>query len=191
MSEFMQKAPGSLESVSEQNNLPMEEVFMGVEHIILFDSSASMDVSDAEGNTTRFSVAKAELIALQQELEGKIALICFSNQTVFCPSGIPFKPQGGTNLLDALKFIESADDTDIKFHLISDGEPYSENPCISFASNFKTPINCIFIGSKSDAYGGMSFLNKLAKITGGKAVNSSTEGSFKKEFLQLTEGVKQ
>ena len=191
MPDYMEKAPGSLESVAEQNNLPMEEIFMGVEHIILFDSSSSMGIEDAEGNATRFSVAKAELIALQQELEGKIALICFSNQTVFCPSGIPFKPNGGTNLLDALKFIEPADDTDIKFHLITDGEPYSEDSCISFSSSFKTSINCIFIGSKSDAYGGMSFLNKLSEATGGKAVNSSTEGSFKKEFLQLTEGAKQ
>lgn len=188
MSKYLKKAPGSLEAMADQSNLPMEEVFMSVENIILMDCSSSMDTRDCEGNQTRWQVAKIELETLQKQLPGKIALICFNNEPVFCPTGIPVKASGGTQLYDALKYIEPADGTDIGFYLISDGEPFSENTCIELAKKFETPINCIFVGSKHESYSGMEFLNKLAAATRGKAVRSEETGSFQKEFLALKEG---
>ena len=78
-------------------------------------------------------------------------------------------PSGGTAMERLLELVKPFDGTGMKFVLISDGEPYSEEATLAVASELTTPIDTIFIGDDSD-FGGADFMRRLAKASGGTSL---------------------
>lgn len=162
---------GSLGAVAAQNKTSIAESFINANAIIIVDTSGSMDQSDARNGKTRYQVACDELANLQKTLPGKLALLSFSNDVVFCPNGIPFQFGGMTDLAKALKFAKVADlPSGMRFIVISDGEPDDEKEALKVAKTFKNRIDTIFVGREGAE--GQDFLNRLAKASGGSHVTA-------------------
>lgn len=162
---------GSLRSIAQQNNQSIAETFLSCDVVIVVDTSGSMGANDSRGGKSRYSVACEELAALQKSLPGKIAVIAFSDDVQFCPSGIPEFFQDGTNLTKALKFVKVADVPDMRFILISDGEPHDEQSALEEAKKFKNRIDVIYVGPE-ERPSGRQFLERLSKATGGVSVTA-------------------
>jgi len=162
---------GSLSQIAAQNGKSIAETFLNADVVILVDTSGSMNTCDARGGKPRYDVACEELKTLQSTLPGKIAVLAFSSDVQFCPSGIPFQFDGMTDLGKALKFAKVADVTGMRFIVISDGEPDSEDHALNVAKTYKNRIDTIFVGSEGGA--GQAFLKKLAKASGGQGVTSA------------------
>jgi hypothetical protein len=169
----------------KQDGKSLAETFIHCDHILLVDTSGSMDYRDALGNRSRHDAALDELRYLQKRLPGKLAIISFSSDVMFCPSGNPHRYGMGTNMAKALEFVKPADNCGISFYLITDGEPNSEEETLKVAKTFKSKINCVYIGSESDYNRGRDFLKRLADATGGQHVKSSEIGTFAKETERL------
>jgi len=163
--------PGSIGAVAQQNNQSIAETFMNADVIILVDTSGSMDQHDSRDNRSRYEVACEELKNLQAHLPGKLALLSFSSDVLFCPNGIPFNYQGMTDLAKALKFAKMADIKGIRFIVISDGEPDSESQALDVAKTYKARIDTIYVGPEGGD--GEAFLRKLAKASGGQGVTAA------------------
>lgn len=161
--------PGSLAAQSEASSKPLAETFINADVIVIVDTSGSMSLTD-ETETTRYRRACKELEKVQATMPGKICVISFSGECMFCPSGIPWDYGCGTDLAKALKFAKIADVPDMRFIVISDGEPDDETAALNIARSYKNHIDTIYIGSKRDN-GGQLFLEKLAKASGGIAAN--------------------
>lgn len=179
---------GSIADVATKNSTSIAETFISVDVLILIDMSGSMGAKDAPGGKSRFDAAEAELNRLQGELPGKIGVIAFSNSAQFCPNGQPIRFGGGTNMIAAMQMAHLADDTGIKFILISDGEPNERKETLAFAGKFKSKINTIYIGPEDSIYGGRQFLEQLATATGGQALKSNAPGLLKNEVRFLLNG---
>ena len=167
---------GSLSAVAKNNNQSLAKTFLSCDVLLVADMSSSMEAHDAPGGKSRYQAAENDIIRLQKNHSGKVALVCFSNTVEFCPNGIPIRLGGGTQLAKALKFIKVADDCDIKLIIISDGEPNDKNKCLRIARTFTSKIDTVFVGPESDLYGGRAFLEKLAQVTGGTFQQSSEPG---------------
>lgn len=163
---------GSLGAIARQNNKSLAESFMQCDLIIMVDCSGSMASTDSRGGKSREVVAAEELKNLQNSLPGKIAVIGFASGARFCPSGIPSAEGGMTNMADALKFVKIADAIpDMKFFLISDGQPDNEGETLKVAKTFKNHISTIYVGPE-DSPSGRDFLQKLAAATGGQTITA-------------------
>lgn len=168
MNEIVQ---GSLGAVAKQTNQTIAESFANSEVIIIVDTSGSMNQHDSRNGKTRYEVACEELRNLQASLPGKLALLSFSSDVMFCPNGIPFQFGGMTDLAKALKFAKVADVTGMRFIVISDGQPDSESDALRVAKTFKNRIDTIFVGPENGE--GREFLNKLAKASGGQSTTTA------------------
>lgn len=177
---------GSLSAIAEQNKQSIAETFMNADVVIIVDTSGSMAATDSRGGRSRYTVACEELKKLQESLPGKLALLSFSDDVIFCPSGIPFNYEGGTILDKALKFAKMADVKGMRFIVISDGEPYDEQGAISVAKTYKNRIDTIYVGPEGGE--GQEFLRRLAKASGGQGVTSAQVKELKStvETLLLT-----
>lgn len=176
---------GSLQQVSQQKGITLAESFLDVDVLLIVDMSGSMSSNDAPGGISRYEAAEKELARLQNELPGKIGVIAFSSYPVFVPNGKPPRLDGSTDMAGALQFVKVADDTGIKFILISDGEPNDERKTLEVAKTFKTKIDTIFIGPEISK--GKEFLKRLASLTGGKQVNSKQVGMLAQPVKYLLE----
>lgn len=162
--------PGSLAAVAKQEGQSLAESFMSADAIVLIDVSGSMDARDVDGRgrgRSRFEAACDELARLQRDLPGKIAVVQFSTSVQFCWGGKPLFKGAGTNLLEALRFVQPADGT-VEFFVISDGGPAQPDDCLSLARRFDSTIHAIFIGPESDT-AGAAFMRKLASVSGGQS----------------------
>jgi len=163
--------PGSLGAVAVQNNQSIAESFINTDCIIIVDTSGSMHTNDSREGKSRYDVACDELKQLQASLPGKIALLSFSDDVQFCPSGIPFDFGITTNLAKALKFAKMGDlASGMRFIVISDGEPDNEAEALAVAKTYKNHIDTIFVGP--DGGGGQEFLKRLANASGGQNVTA-------------------
>ena len=162
---------GSLGQVAKQNNQSIAESFVNSSAIIIVDTSGSMSQTDSRGGKSRYDVACQELKNLQASLPGKLALLSFSDDVLFCPNGIPFDFGAMTDLAKALKFAKMADVTGMRFIVISDGEPDSEQEALTVAKAYKNRIDTIYVGPENG--GGQAFLKQLAKASGGQGVTSA------------------
>src|SRR3990172_5407518 len=90
-----QLVKGSLSAIAQQNNQSIAETFINADVIIIVDTSGSMAACDSRGDRSRYDVACEELKNLQASLPGKLALLSFSDDVIFCPSGVPFNYEGG------------------------------------------------------------------------------------------------
>lgn len=167
-----QLVKGSLQHLAQRDNKSLAESFMQASTIVLIDRSGSMGRSDY-GNQSRYKRAANELAKLQANNEGKIAVVAFDHEAMFCPSGVSPEPRGGTNIDTALQFVQIADGVVDQFVVISDGETYDEENTLQIAKQFSTPIHTIFIGPEGGE--GEAFLKKLAKVKGG--ISSTTTGA--------------
>lgn len=175
---------GSLGAVAQQNKTSIAESFVNANAIIIVDTSGSMDQSDARNGKTRYQVACDELANLQRTMPGKLALLSFSNDVVFCPNGIPFQFGGMTDLAKALKFAKVADlPSGMRFIVISDGEPDDEADALKVAKTFKNRIDTIFVGREGAE--GQDFLNRLAKASGGEHVTADRVAELADKTVKL------
>ncbi len=164
--------PGSLGALAKQSGASLAETFLSADVIVICDTSGSMGMHDSRGGKSRYDVELEELARLQADLPGKVAVIAFSSDVMFCPNGAPFNYGGGTDMAKALNFAHVADVDGMRFILISDGMPDSANEALTAAGKYRNRIDTIFVGPENDAEGGRAFLAKLAKASGGKAVTA-------------------
>ena len=99
--------PGSVGDVAEKSGVGVAEAFLGADYIVLVDTSGSMGDRDSRDGRSRYDVACRELAKLQGKYPGKVAVYAFSEDTAFCPGGVPTYYGGGTNLAGALHDLES------------------------------------------------------------------------------------
>ena len=162
---------GSLGHIAETEGMSIAETFLGAEAVVIVDVSGSMNDTDSRDGMSRYNVALEELAALQAKLPGKIAVIAFSQYPMFCPGGVPPMLGSMTNLAEALRFSRVADVGDIRFVVISDGQPDNEAEALREAKLYKNRIDVIYVGSENHPYG-RDFLTKLAAASGGVAVTA-------------------
>lgn len=158
--------PGSLGAIAQQSNKSIAETFVNADAIVIVDTSGSMDSHDSRGGRSRYDVACEELAQLQNTLPGKIAVIAFSTEVIFCPNGKPTYMGGRTDLAKALTFAKIADVPGMKFIIISDGEPDSRDEALSIAGTYRNKIDVIYVGPEEKP-SGRDFLRRLAEISGG------------------------
>lgn len=163
---------GSIGAIAKDTGRSLAHTFVNADVVVLVDTSGSMGSPDSRGGRSRYDVAVEELAALQNSLPGKVAVISFSNRTIFCPDGVPFNLQGGTDLAGALRFARVADVPGIRFILISDGEPDEPLAALREAAKYKSQIDVIYVGSEINPMG-RDFLTQLAHKSGGKTVTAA------------------
>jgi len=162
---------GSVSAIAKRDNIGLAEAFMGVDCVVLVDTSGSMCATDARGGRSRYEVACDELAALQAQMPGKIAVISFSDTAVFCPGGVPEFLQQTTNLKGALVFAQPYDVAGMRFVVISDGSPDDEQGAINVAATFTGRIDTIYVGPEGGA--GAEFLRRLAAAHAGQSVKAA------------------
>ncbi len=181
--------PGSLNAIAKQENKSIAEIFVNADCIVIVDTSGSMNSRDSRGGISRYHVACDELAQLQAHYPGKIAVIAFSDNVQFCPSGIPTYLGGGTNIAKALEFAKIADVPGMQFVLISDGEPDNEKKTLQVARTYQNNISIIYVGPENNPTG-RDFLYRLAEATGGKCITVDRAKELQSgiEKLMLTAG---
>ncbi len=163
--------PGSLGAIAKQENKSIAETFVNANLIVIVDTSGSMSTRDSRGRNSRYEVACEELANLQTNYPGKIAVIAFSDDVLFCPNGIPAYLGRSTNMAKALQFAKIADVQGMQFILISDGEPDNEQDTLAVAKTYKNKISTIYVGPEEHP-AGREFLQRLAAATGGQTVTA-------------------
>jgi hypothetical protein len=158
---------GSMLDEAQKTGQSLANTWLNCKIAVLCDGSGSMYMEDSRGHKSRFSILKEELIRLQGDNPGAVAVISFSEFAEWNPDGMPVQGGGSTNLLEALRFVKAVDGTGIKIAVISDGEPDDEQGCLSFAKTFQTKIDAIYVGPENEHYG-RDFLRSLTDATGGK-----------------------
>lgn len=160
---------GSLTAITKDKNIGLAEAFLNADTVILVDTSGSMADRDyVDGDTsTRYERACRELTKLQNNLEGRIAVISFSTTAMFCPDGKPYNLCAGTNLAEALRFVCVADGVVDRFIVISDGYPDDGQSALAEARKFTTAIDTIYIGEPGSS--GEDFLKRLAQAHRGQS----------------------
>lgn len=159
---------GSIGAVAKRDGQSLAESFLSADAIILVDVSGSMGTNDSRGGQTRYDVACQELVRLQEQMPGKLAVVAFSDVAQFCPSGIPPFWGSGTNLAGALEFVQPADGT-VRFIVVSDGYPDEAQAALSIAAGFQSQIDCVYVGPERDR-SGAEFLQRLARAGRGHYV---------------------
>lgn len=163
--------PGSIGAIAKSKRTSIAETFANADVVIIVDTSGSMHLTDSRGGKSRYDVALEELATLQNTNPGKLAVIAFSNTTVFVPSGQPPMLGGGTDLAGALRFTKMADTGDIRFVIVSDGEPDDARAALEVAATYKGRIDVVYVGPE-DHPAGREFLTRLAQSKGGQAVTA-------------------
>lgn len=160
--------PGSISSIAQQTGKSIAETFMRASCIVLMDVSGSMSGQDSRGGKSRFDAASEDLKGLQASMPGKLAVIVFADDVLFCPGGTPINLSGTTDLAKALRFTKVADIPGMKFILVSDGEPNDEGEALKVAKSYTNKIDVIYVGPETRP-DGRKFLESLAKSTGGQS----------------------
>mgnify|MGYP005867113643 FL=1 len=161
--------PGSLADIASAGKQSVAQAFVGVEVVIIVDTSGSMDSRDSTGERSRYDVACEHLAELQTSLPGRVAVIAFSDTAAFCPNGIPMFLGGRTDMTGALQFAKIADAPGVRFIVISDGEPDNSQTALQVAATYRNRIDTIYVGPEYMPYG-RDFLQRLAAASGGQSV---------------------
>ena len=165
---------GSISDLMQKEDVSLAESFLSCDCVVLFDVSGSMDNKDYTGRT-RYDRGCDQLRELQASLPGKIAVVQFADNVQFMPGGVPVMELSGygTDLAAGLRFIRVADVPEMRFVVISDGAPDSEAMALEEARKFTEKIDTVYIGKEDGD--GRDFLSKLAKASGGSAIQSAAE----------------
>lgn len=181
---------GSIADIMQNQDVSLAESFMTCECIVLFDVSGSMNNCDDNSRESRFDRGIKELKSIQESMPGRYAIIQFADRVDFMPGGVPVMgiSGSGTDLTAALKYAKVADAIpDMRFVIISDGEPRNEMTAKAEAAQYQNRIDTIFIGDEFDRWNGKGFLAELARASGGKAVTTAAENIAKEVTLLLSE----
>jgi len=180
---------GSVLHVAKSSGQKLAEALSSAEIIVLFDSSMSMSARDrnVEGYAkSRYERACDELVNVQSNAPGKVAIVSFSNSAEWCLGGIPKFLNESTDLAGAFRFVRGVDAPGRKFLVISDGEPNDKNAALEIASTFQGEINCIYVGPNGGS--GQDFLNSLSGLHGGTFVVNQFAEALGKSMLLMIEG---
>lgn len=180
---------GSIADIMQNSNVSLAESFLSCDCVVLFDVSGSMNSLDGHPKS-RFERGLDELRDIQASMPGKFAIIQFADRVDFMPGGVPSMgiSGSGTDLTAALKYAKVADEIpDMRFVIISDGEPRNEITAKQTAAQYQNRIDTIFIGNENDRWNGQDFLSELAQMSGGKAVTTAAENIGKEVTLLLSE----
>lgn len=177
---------GSISDIAKQNGQSIAQTFIGCDVIVIVDTSASMGMNDAPGGLTRYNQACNELANLQGSLPGKIGVISFSDRVMFCADGVPFNFGAHTDLAKALTYAQIADipNSHMRFIVISDGQPDDEQGALMVARKYHNRIDVIYVGNEARPEG-RDFLNRLAKVSGGKSVKANVVKGLANEVQKL------
>jgi hypothetical protein len=180
---------GSLQDLAQRNNQSIAETFINCDVVILVDTSGSMSSSDSRNGRSRYDVACDELRALQGSLPGRIAVLSFSSDVIFCPSGVPIFLGSTTEMAKALQFAKVADTPGMRFILLSDGQPDNQEKTLSIAAGYQNRIDTIYVGPEDHPLG-RDFLQRLAKASGGQTITADRAKELKSgiEILLLNAG---
>lgn len=176
---------GSLAAVASASHKPLAETFINADLIVIVDTSGSMCVTDGT-ERTRYERACDELAKVQATMPGKIAVISFSDFVSFCPTGIPWNYGQGTDMKKALEFAKVADVPDMRFIVISDGQPDDEQAALTLAKTYTNKIDTIYIGPSGGE--GEGFLRRLAKVSGGIAAKDFSAKQLSQSIAGLLGG---
>lgn len=179
--------PGSIGAIAQREGISLAESFASADVVAIVDVSASMDARDSRGGRSRYDVACEELAALQNANPGKVAILAFSDSTIFCPSGQPPRLFGSTNLAGALAFARVADTGDVRFVVISDGQPDDAEGALSEARRFRGRIDVVYVGPESSPMG-RDFLTRLAQVRGGVTVTADRAAELATQTQRLLLG---
>lgn len=182
-----QIVPGSIADVAKTTGKSIAQTFMHAEVVTIVDVSGSMGTLDSTGGQSRYSVACKELALIQRQNSGKVAVIAFSDNSEFCPGGVPIFYGSGTNLAGALQYAKIADIPGMKIIVISDGEPNNPDTALEVAKTYKNKISVIYVGPEHRPYG-REFLQKLANVTGGQAITADAARELSKSIQYLIAG---
>jgi len=162
---------GSIQAVSQASGKSIAESFVMCDVIVIVDTSGSMSQRDRRGGLSRYEVACEDLAAIQKSMPGRVAVISFSNDAVFCPGGVPIFIGSSTDLAKALRFAKMADFEGSRFILISDGSPDHPEEALEVAKTYTARIDVIYVGPEANPIGRF-YLEKLAKVSSGTTVTS-------------------
>jgi Mg-chelatase subunit ChlD len=176
--------PGSLDAIAKQEGRTIAEAFTSADCIVIVDTSGSMNDHDSRDGKSRYEVACEELARLQAEFPGKIAVLAFSDDVQFCPSGVPIFMGGCTDMAKALEFAKIADVPSMQFILISDGEPDNDDKTITVAKTYQNKISTIYVGPEERPTG-RDFLSRLAQATGGQGITVDRAKELKSGIEKL------
>ena len=177
---------GSISDLMQREDVSLAESFMSCDCVVLFDVSGSMNSYDggiADGS--RFDRGLKELKEVQASMPGRFAIIQFADKVDFMPGGVPSIGISGvgTDLTAALKYAKVADEIpDMRFIVISDGEPDNRLTAKAVAAQYQNRIDTIYIGEETGS--GRSFLTELAEASGGSALSSAAE-NIKQDIVYL------
>lgn len=176
--------PGSLSAIAKQEHKSIAETIVNADLIVIVDTSGSMTANDSRSGKSRYEVACEELAALQADHPGKIAVLAFSDDVIFCPSGIPTYFGFGTDMAKALQFAKISDVPGVQFVLISDGEPEDETKTLQVAKTYRNKISTIYVGPEEHPTG-RDFLQRLAAATGGQTITVDRAKELKSGIEKL------
>lgn len=145
----------------------MFNAIMDAKAALICDVSSSMGSNDSGegGSEQRWSVMTRVVRNIVSEMEGKIAIIAFSDFPSLVTINMP-QPNGSTNMAEALNFVAPLAATLEKIVLISDGEPTSdESQTLQAAMRLGKRIDTVYCGPRGGS--GEKFLKKLAIQSGG------------------------
>lgn len=163
---------GSIGAIAKQTDQSIAQTFLSCDVVVLVDTSGSMDNHDSVGGVSRYTQACNELASLQASMPGKIGVIAFSHNVMFCPNGVPYDFGGSTDLKGALKFAKVADVPGaMRFIVISDGQPDDPEGALKVAKTYQNKIDVIYCGPESYPVG-REFLERLAKASGGQTITA-------------------
>lgn len=161
-------AKGSIFDVASERGVKPEEILLDADVVVMLDQSYSMEDRDG-GGQTRHQRAVAALEQIQRTFPGRVVLVTFSDFAEFRLNGIPTGPNGGTNMAAGLEMAHQLDGMDMRFFLVSDGQPTCGDALVyDWAKRFTDPINTIFIGSDFDA-AGQQVMKEVSRLSGGLA----------------------
>lgn len=178
---------GSISDLMQREDVSLAESFLTCDCVVLFDVSGSMENDDGTGKS-RFVRGCEQLKELQASLPGRIAVVQFADRVDFMPGGVPAMGLSGfgTDLAAGLRFARMADVPDMAFVVISDGSPDSESMALAEARKFTNKIDTVYIGYEDSM--GKTFLQELAKASGGQAIQSVAENLKQDIVYLLTSG---
>ena len=177
---------GSIADIAEKTGTSIAESFLNCDALVIMDVSGSMAMTDSRGGRSRYEVALEELAALQATMPGKVAVIAFSSNVQFVPGGVPPLIGESTDLAAALRFARMADGVDMRFIVVSDGEPDEADAALREAAMYEAKIDTVFVGPERYPVG-RAFLQRLAAASGGRSVTAdrAQELAVKLETLLL------
>jgi hypothetical protein len=165
----------------------ISDAMMDVDMIVFIDTSGSMRTIDPGQNENRHTLAERQLVEIQGNNRGKVALCSFSNSVHFCPNGVPVIENGGTAMNEALKWALPMNGMGIDIVIVSDGSPNSKLMCLQTASLLDMIIHTVYIGPEND-HDAIKFMKDLANAGKGKALTTEEVPQLGQKLQLLLSG---